>query len=228
MSKPGIMQHGAVKTFLTRGAFSSVFKPLIYKKEDHVHHDFLNAFLPLIENINMQDNSLRFVTYWLYLIPKELFEEIFITDENGERYLNAVKHSDLKNGALCSYYTQAMAVWHLEQLLNNNEELSKNIGITISDIEYVLIKFYGTKNLTLQYLNEIRGEFDLSKMNVDPRDWGVHYVYSIYDLLINDEQVKYRALKDWDNNLEEEINFITFFIQFFSAQKEQSLAVFFN
>jgi hypothetical protein len=141
LSKKGIMSHGTVKTFLTRGAFRNVFKPLLYKNEDHVHHDFFQAFLPLISNINMEDNHLRFIAYWLYIVPKELFEEIFIANENGEYYLTAVKNSDLKNGDLCAYYTQAMAIWHLQQILKNSEDFKNTVGITIDDIEYVLTKF---------------------------------------------------------------------------------------
>jgi hypothetical protein len=215
-----------MKTFLTRGAFRNVFKPLIYKKEDHIHSDFIHAFFPLITNLNTDDNQLRFIAYWLYIVPKELFEEIFIANENGEYYLTAVKHSDLKNGDLCAYYTQAMAIWHLEQILKNSDDFRNTVGMNIDDIEYVLTKFYGTKNLTLQYLNEIRTQFDLSKMNVDPRDWGVHYVYNISDLLINDEQLKYQSLSEWDKDLVEKMNFVMYFIEFFNEKKEQSLALF--
>jgi hypothetical protein len=74
MGNRGIMAHGPVKTFLTRGACSSVFKPILYKKEDHIHNDFIGAFLLLLNNINTEDNQLRFTAYWLYIVPKELFE----------------------------------------------------------------------------------------------------------------------------------------------------------
>jgi hypothetical protein len=221
----GIMSHGAFKTFLTRGAFRSVFKPMLYKKEDHIHHDFIDTFLPFLNNINLKDNQTRFIAYWLYIVPKELFEKIFIADEKGEYYLTAVKYSDLQNGTLCAYYSQAMAIWHLEQILKNSEDYRNTVGLTIADFEYVLSEFYGAKNLTMQYLNEIRTQFDLSTMQVDPRDWGVHYVYNIYDLLINDEQVKYQSLNEWDKNIVEKMSFITFFVQFFADSKERSLAV---
>ncbi|WP_209124472.1 hypothetical protein [Alkalihalobacillus sp. BA299] len=225
MGKRGIMQHGLFKTFLTRGKFKSVFKPLIYKKEDHVHSDFLNAFLPTVNGLNLDDNQLRFVAYWLYIVPKELFEEVFIANENGEYYLTAVKESDLKNGHLCAYYTQAFVLWYLEQILKNSEEFGNIVGISIEDFEYVITKFYGAKNLTMQYLDEIRTQFDLPTMQVDPRDWGIIYVHNIYDLLINDEQVKYNSINKWDKDIIEKNNFIAFIAQFFADKKEQSLII---
>jgi hypothetical protein len=63
-----------------------------------------------------------------------------------------------------------MAIWHLVQVLKNDEDFRNNVGLTIADIEYALAKFYGAKNLTMQYLNEIRTQFDLTAMQVDPRD----------------------------------------------------------
>jgi hypothetical protein len=65
-------------------------------------------------------------------------------------------------------------------------------------------------------------------MNVDPRDWGVYYVYSIFDLLINHEQVKYQSLSDWDKNVTEKMSFIAFFMKFFGTRKGHTLAVFYN
>lgn len=118
-----------------------------------------------------------------------------------------------------------MAIWHLEQLLKNSEEFRNTVDISIDDVEYILSKFYGAKNLTLQYLNEIRTQFNLSTKKVDPRDWGVHYVYNIYDLLINDEQVKYQSINEWDKDLIEKMSFITFFVQFYANKKAQSIEI---
>jgi hypothetical protein len=53
----------------------------------------------------------------------------------------------------------------------------------------------------------------------------VHYVYAIYDLLINNEQVKYQSLSEWDKDVIEKMNFIAFFIDFFGTRKDHSLAV---
>jgi hypothetical protein len=225
MGNRGIMQHGAFKTFLTRGAFRSLFKPIIYKKEDHIHSEFRHAFLPLANGLNTKDKLGRFLAYWLYSAPKELFEEIFIANEHGEYYLTAVRDSDLQNGQLCAHYTQAFVLWYLEQLLKNSEEYRNAVGISMSDVEYILSEFYGAKNLTMQYLNEIRALFNVKAMQVDPRDWGIIYVHNIYDLLINNEQLKYKSMSEWDNDLIEKTSFILFVAQFINDKKEQSLIV---
>ncbi|MED4297372.1 hypothetical protein P4678_22315 [Priestia megaterium] len=227
MSKRGIMQHGSFKTFLTRGKLKSVFKPLLYKQEDYVHSDFLHAFLPLTRRLNYEDKKGRFLVYWLYLVPKELFEEIFIVNGNGDYYLTAVRDSDLQNGTLCAHYTQAFVLWHLEQMLKNSEEYRNTIDINMNDVEYILSELYGVKNLCVQYLNEIRTHFNVTSMQVDPRDWGIIYVHNIYDLLINNHELKVKSLNEWNENFIEKTNFITFVNQFFSEKRKESIKIVF-
>lgn len=225
MDKRGIMRHGRFKTFLTRGIFRNTFKPLLYKNEDYVDFDFREVFLPLAKRLNTEDNQMFFLAYWLITVPKDLFEILFIAGGNGKYYLNAVKDSDLKNGNLCGHYTQAFVLWHLEQILKNNDEFRNKVGITMEDIDYILNNIYGSKNLTTQYLNELRTQFDLEKMEVDPRDWGIIYVYNIYDLLINNEQIKNKSISEWDRNILEKIEFLDFIVRFFNDKKEDTLAV---
>ena len=104
--KKGVFTHGPLKTFLTRGLFKSIFKPLLYSKEDHIHSNFLNVLNNCIIKIDNLDQQYQLLlSFWLVHVPKLWFETIFIKDERGFTYLNLVEKSDTNNGEECAYIT---------------------------------------------------------------------------------------------------------------------------
>jgi hypothetical protein len=46
-----------VKTFLTRGAFRTIFKPLLYSKEDRFHAEFVNVFNAAVKALDTNVSS---------------------------------------------------------------------------------------------------------------------------------------------------------------------------
>lgn len=220
----GVWRHGRIKTFLTRGVLKSVFRPLLYKTEDEVHKSFLDTLNPISE-LDTTDAKIEVVVLWLVYAPKDLFERIFVEDDRNESYLPAVKYANMKNGHLCAHYTQAFVLWHIEQFLNNVNEYQQTIGLTIDDFEYVLEHVYGKKNLTIDYLNQLREEFDLNKLKVDPRDWGIIYVNRILDLLVNDEEIIQHVISEWDRDIIQKMSFITWINDFFVEGRNLSVDI---
>lgn len=221
----GIWRHGKIKTFLTRGLFKPIFRPLLYKKEDELHRQFLDVLQQPIIKLDTTQKRLLVAVSWLLSTPKNIFEYLFLEGDDNRAYLYPVRYSNLKNGHLCAHYTQAFVLWNLEQILKNDYEFQQKINLTIKDFEYILEHVYGKKNLTLDYLNQLREEFDLDKMDVDPRDWGIIYVHRIFDLLINDEKIINDVISDWDKDIAEKMSFIVWMNEVFSEEKSLSIDI---
>ncbi len=226
----GIFRHSFLKTFLTRGFLKPIFKSLLYKKEDHIHSDFVevvNNFVVKIEQDIKPKNEILTI-YWLSIVPKLFFEMIFIEDKIGRTYLNVVKNATQSKGEECAYITQAFILWNLQQILQNNQEYKKKMGFTINDLENIINIILGENNKVLSKLKKYRERFDLKKLGVDPgfvdpRDWPIIYVWDICDTLIDDKKVLKDTMQKWNDDVLKKMELITLVMHFIGEQTQISL-----
>lgn len=223
MSK-GIFRHKKFKTFLTRGLLRPIFKPFLYTKEDNIHSDFievLNNMVVKINRINLKDKDV--IIFWLVIVPRMYFEEIFIEDENNKVYLDIIKYSTENNGKEGAYITQAYVLWILQQMLTNKPELKEKMSISIEGLEILINHILGKDNKVQYYLEKYRNKFDLKKLEVDPRDWPIIYIGDICQTLINDTDILKTAIKAWNDNIIEKMKFIAFDVDFFGEKQKQAI-----
>lgn len=226
--KRGIFRYGIFKAFLTRGLFRKLFKPLLYSKTDKIHDEFisvLNKFTVEMNKLVSREGRAFPIPFmfWLVIVPKEFFEAIFIEDEKNNTYLDVVRNATTQNGSECSYLTQAFVLWNLQQFLENDKGFRQKMGFSIEDVEKVVTLILGKENKVIHYLNYLREKFDTDKLEIDPRDWSFVYVAEVAKLLINDKQVLTDTLQEWDNDLIQKMEFISFETQFFLDKKNFSM-----
>ena len=78
----------------------------------------------------------------------------------------------------------------------------------------------GQENKIIHYLNYYREKFDLKKLEVDPRDWSIIYVWDICDTLITDKKVLKETMQEWNDDMLKKMEFISFTTHFIVEQKE--------
>jgi len=218
----GIFRHGFFKTFLTRGFLRSIFKPLIYTKSENIHGDFVevvNDFVLKIEREIKPKNAMA-VMFWLTIVPKLFFEMIFVENERGEVYLDVLNNATENKGRECAFITQAFILWNLQQILQNKKEYRDEMGFSIEDLEEITKIILGQENKIIHYLNYYREKFDLKKLEVDPRDWSIIYVWDICDTLITDKKVLKETMQEWNDDMLKKMEFISFTTHFIIEQKE--------
>jgi hypothetical protein len=68
-SKKGIWKHGTIKTFLTRGALRSVFKPILYSKEERFHAEFVNKYNAAAKVLDTNEHTGKTLVQWFAIAP---------------------------------------------------------------------------------------------------------------------------------------------------------------
>ncbi|ODS30053.1 MAG: hypothetical protein SCARUB_04839 [Candidatus Scalindua rubra] len=223
----GIFRHGKFKAFLTRGIFKYFFRPVFYKHEDFIHSNFnsiLNDFA-YKSKYKIKKEFYDIINFWLVLTPEYYFSKIFLKDEKNNCYLNILNNVDNQNGIECAYITQAFVLWHLKQFLSNDTIFKETIGLSFSDFEESINLVFGKENRTLYYLNYYKEKFDLSKLEVDPRDWPIIYVWDICDILFDDTEKMKDMMISWDDDLVVKMNLVRFNTEFFKHHKDWSLEI---
>jgi hypothetical protein len=224
-SKLGIWKHGAVKTFLTRGAFRSVFRPLLYTNEESFHIEFISIFNNAARMIDTSDVTGRTLTQWLVLVPMRFFENNFLSDENGTRLVPLLKGADKEKAVQCAHFTQAFALWYLQQFMANSEGFTEALGYDMEYVDDVLGQLYGRKNLTLDYMGYFRDKFNLETLEVDPRDWPLVYYYDLCDMLYSSEQKLFDVIGDFNNDIIQRKQYISLAVQYFIDCKNTTVAM---
>jgi len=223
----GIFRHSKLKAFLTRGIFKTVFRPLLYSNEDFIHSNFsyvLNDFA-YKSKYALKQEYYNIISFWMVLTPGYYFEKIFLENDDGNYYLNILKEVDNQDGFECAYITQAYVLWKLQQFLSNDNVFKAKIRLSISDFEESINLVYGKSNRTMYYLDYYRKKFDLSKLEVDPRDWPIIYVWDICDVLFDNEEKMKNKMINWDNNLIAKMGLVQFDLEFFRHHKDWSIEI---
>lgn len=226
MSNRGIFTHGPLKAFLTRGLFRNVFRPLLYGKLDHIHWNFIEVFNNEIMTLDngLTEEHKKIVFFWHCLTPMNFFDTIFVKDSRGETLLPQVfDNAQNTNGAECAYLTQAFTLFMLGQFLKNDSEYADHIRLPISEFEKVTTFAFGEKNKTLAYLQNFRNKFDTKKLEFDPRDWSLEYVWNVCSVLIPETDVLAKAMGAWDEDILGKMQLIGFATEYFVECKKESL-----
>lgn len=220
--KYGIFRHGVFKTFLTRGFLSPVFKPLLYNKSDNIQWDLVkttNDFILKIDREVKTENTIT-IMFWLGAVPKSFFEMIFIENEKGEAYLDVLKNATESKGKECTFITQAFILWNLQQILKNKKGYKNEMGFSIEDLEEITKTILGQNNKIIHYLNYYRKKFDLKKLEVDPKDWPLIYVWDICKTLISDKKVLKETMQALNKDILKNMKFILLTTHFIGEQTE--------
>jgi len=224
-SKLGVWKHGALKTFLTRGAFRSVFRPMLYTNEEHFHIDFLTIYNNAAQKIDTDVMAGKNMNQRLVLAPLRFFENSFLSDETGTILVPLLKGADRSKAIQCAHFTQAFALWYFQQFLTNSEDFAETLGYDMELVEDALVQIYGMKNLTLDYLNYFREKFDLETLEVDPRDWPLVYYYDMCEMLYSSEKELYNVIGQWNDDLFARTQYSTLTETHFIECKKTTLAI---
>lgn len=219
----GIMKHGPVKTFFTRGILGDLFRPILYSKIDKINFEFVEVITKTIKGIDAKIHSPNKMALqiWFSMAPLEHFELLFLPDKNNNTIIPMLEKAEISNGKECAYLTQGFMLFYLEQLLKNSPEYKEKIKISIEDINNTCNIIFGENNRVLFYLNYFRNKFD--RNIIDPRDESIIYVYRATELFIPDSNRKKIAIKEWDDDIIGKFSFINGFTEFIIIQKENSL-----
>lgn len=224
--KRGIFRHGRLKTFLTRGILKGIFEPILYSDSDRIHRDFilpLNDCARVLPTLNIAPRANKLLTFWLVLVPKELFETLFIPDEEGKCYFPVMSFADHNEGQHCAHLTQAYVVFLVEQLLRNSAEFAAAMNFTREDIRISLQQIYGDENPSEKCLTDFYAEFDLERLEVDPRDWAIVYMWKVCDALIHDKKRLKQCMGAWNDDVFQRSAFGLWAIGFTIDRKKASL-----
>lgn len=224
-AKLGIWKHGSIKAFLTRGALRSVFQPLLFNKEEQFHIEFISIFNKAALLLDTSVMSGRTLSQWLVLTPLRFFEINFLSDRSGSSLVPLLKGADKGKAQQCAHYTQAFALWYLEQFLDNSESFKTEIGCDIRLVEDATIKIYGIKNLTLDYLSYFREKFDLETSKIDPRDWPLVYYYDLCDMLYSSEEQLQEVIGEWNDDTVQRMEYSTFAMNYFVECRKTTLGI---
>lgn len=224
-TKLGVWKHGAVKTFLTRGAFRNVFRPMLYSNEEHFHVDFITIFNDAARKLDTSVPQGRTLTQWLALAPLRFFENNFLSDKSGSPLVPILKGADKGKAVQCAHFTQAFALWYLQQFMANSEGFIEALGYDMEMVEDALVQLYGRKNLTQDYLDYFRDKFNLETLEVDPRDWPLVYYFDMCDMLYSSEDKLYEVIGEWNDDIIQRTQYSTLAMQYFGECKNTTLTI---
>lgn len=221
----GIMNHSNFKTFLTAGIFGKMFRPILYSKVDKIQFDFLGVIVETIKGIDNKINiqNKRTLKIWFCMAPKELFELLFLPDENNKVMVPVLEHAEFDSGKECAYLTQGFILYQLEQIIKNSNEYSVTTKLNLQYIEDTCDMIFGKDNQTRKHLDHYRRIFNNNQ--TDPRDNPISFVYDTTRLFIYDKKKQRSAIQEWDDDLISKYNLINDFIEFIARQKDNSLKI---
>lgn len=216
----GIMKHGPIKTFLTRGIVGRIFRPILYTKIDKINYEFVQVLTETMEEIDRKIHSPNKMALqiWFSIAPLEHFELLFLPNKKNRTIIPMLEKAEINNGKECAYLTQGFMLFNFQQLLKNSPEYREQIKTSVEDVDNTCISIFGENNKVLKYLNYFRITF-----KIDPLDQPIIYVYKATELFIPDPNRKQAAIKDWDNDIIGKLSFINGFTEFIINQKKTSL-----
>jgi len=151
---------------------------LLGTRSQRIHSQFGDVIVRTTKDLEKADELMRdLLISWLVSLPWAYFEALFINNEswNGS-LLTVLDNAEVINGEDCALISQAFCLWHLGQIIRNDEN-SKNYSI--KEIER-LIKNHITKGILL---TEKLEEFRKTLQDVPPDDWYFEYINEIIKTL---------------------------------------------
>ena len=206
-----------------RGLFGKQLRPLLYSDQVKLHYSFterLNSQVAFFQD-KIQEDFLDKTIFWLIAVPEQLFEFVFLPDENGNISVPVLRGKIEPNGIKCAHITQAFVLWNLEQILKNSKDYQSELGLSIEHFEILTHDSIIGRNEIQTYLQKYREEF--TKKYINPRDWALIYVWDICDVLIPDEKKRMEIMREWNDDTLEKGELISEEIRFFANAKKKSL-----
>jgi hypothetical protein len=219
----GIMQHNKTKTFLTRGIFGPIFRPILYSRIDMINYSFLEVITATIKSIdkNIPSKNKMALQVWFSIAPKQHFELLFLPENTDDALIPVLKYAEINSGKECAYLTQGFILYNFEQLLINSTEFKEKIKMNDAELADTCNLIFGEGSQACKYLNYFKTSFN--NPSIDPRDIPIIYVYEVAKLFIKNPVKQELALQTWDDDLIGKFRFINGFIEFLSNQKANSL-----
>lgn len=184
--------------------------------ECHASFAKLRTRLPHV----VRDPQSRKMIFWLADAPQSLFDKVFCLDATGRAYLPVLQHAQVEDGASCAAITQGYSLWFLQQMLDNDKAFRNAMAFDISEVERVASYF---PSRILKTLDSYRQRFDLSKLDVDPRDWPIVWLWDIADVLIPDQRELQRVLGTWNDDLFARMAYVSEMTVFEVGLKDRAL-----
>lgn len=198
--KFGTDRYGFIKSFLTRGFLRSIFRPLLYTKSDYFHSTFIETLLcfHIFSDSFLKPKNRAAFYYWLIIVPKSIFEQLFIENERGEVLINMIKKASKNKGKECALITQTFIIFYLQEYILKDKEFKETMGFTVEEINKVLKAIWGDKN-------EMMFSYDYyqnKKQEVELLDWPIVYLSNIcYVTLSSDKLILQETMQSINNDL---------------------------
>lgn len=161
-------------------------------------HSALQAARSRVPNLVPPEQCMRLV-FWLADVPQAFFDYVFALNANDESYVPVLVNAEREVGAECAAITQGYSLWLLQQLLSNDPGFRAAMGFDTAEAERVAV--LTLPQTVLSRLASYRARFDLKKLEVDPRDWPIVWLWDVTDALIQDPASLKRAMGSWNDDL---------------------------
>lgn len=163
---------GIVRKLMTR---------LFGSRSQRIHSEFGDVIVQTTKELAKPGKLIRdLLISWLVSLPWAYFEALFINGEswNGS-LLPILDNAQVINGQDCALISQAFCLWHLEQVIKNDEDYK---NYSIKEIEQ-WIRNQITKGASL---TEKLEKFRKTLHDKPPDDWYFEYINEILNALYTD------------------------------------------
>lgn len=151
----GIWGNSLLKIFLTQGPLGSIFRPILYSREEQIHFSFMAPLLLTAAEIRaITDYRKRSIAYyWLCEVPRNIFEEIFLPDETGCKLCNFLNYAKTGNAENLAYLTQGYVLSYYERILKSDQCFHEMVDISVAELENLARPACGDAKIISKYRN---------------------------------------------------------------------------
>lgn len=172
----GIWGNSLLKIFLTQGPLGSLFRPILYSREEQIHFSFMAPLLLTASEIrtitDYRKQSIAY--YWLCEVPRNIFEEIFLPDEAGCKLCNFLRYAKIGNAENLAYLTQGYVLSYYERILENDRCFHETVNIPVAELENIAGLAYGDT----EKISEYRNAFNEKACEDASDDFPIHRYYA--------------------------------------------------
>lgn len=154
---------------------------LLGTRSQRIHLEFANVVVRTTKELEKADELLRdLLISWFVSLPWAYFETLFISEKSWNGPLLAVlDNAQVIDGEDCALISQAFCLWHLEQIIRNDDNYKH---YSMKEIEQWITRQI-TKGILL---TEKLETFRKVLQGLAPDDWYYEYVGEIVNTLYTD------------------------------------------
>lgn len=154
---------------------------LLGSRSKKIHSEFGDVIVRTTKKLEKSNELIKdLLISWLVGLPWAYFEALFINGESWNGSLLAVlDNAQVINGEDCALISQAFCLWHLEQVIRNDENYK---NYSIKEIEQWI------RNQTIKgiLITEKLEKFRNTLLDMPPDDWYFEYISEILSALYTD------------------------------------------